>query len=121
MENISENSNTFQDLLIDEETSLPPEYFEPFLPARDCDNRSLKRQYVKELAKIHPLLNNINILFLNQLFDDELEKDYDYIFKWYNQQWLEACEWFEKTKKIKLAMINKKYFYNKYAPIEKVL
>lgn len=64
-------------------------------------------------------MEEINAYFLAQLFDENLEHlDYDYIFGFYNEQWVALCNRFHKVQDNKVALVNPKFFYNYYAPAE---
>jgi hypothetical protein len=94
--------------------------YEPYTIITPLVNRSMKRTYVKELSKIIMELEQINHMFLTQLFDPELTHiSYKELYDWYSGQWQQMCQHFHSVVKPKTIVVNPRYFSELYKPIEK--
>jgi hypothetical protein len=95
--------------------------YEPYTPTVPLVNRSLKRTFMKELAKVILDLEQINTMFLTQLFDPELTHiSYKELYDWYSCQWQDICKYYHSVQKPKTLVLNPRYFSELYKPIEKI-
>lgn len=77
------------------------------------NNRHDSRAYKHEVVRYFEDLDQIESDFLTVLFADSAYS-YIEIFSYYNNKWVEHCEWITKQRKCKASIPNKDYFSNIY-------
>lgn len=89
----------------------------PFKPK----NRRERRTYLNEVHRNIGLIDELEVGFLNDLFDDDdapFAYDYSELYSLYLDKYKELMDWMGRCNKFKHTVPNPKYFMQKYKPLE---
>lgn len=91
--------------------------FGPCYVIEKPSNRSQKRKLAFELRRNLAEFDKVEQAFIKEIFTDN-NRDYEYSYNWYNQEWQMLLQWMGANKMFKYTVPNDKYFVNNYYPIE---
>lgn len=89
------------------------------IPLIKAPNRHHKRAMEKEAKKLLENLTVLEMWFLNELFNDEVDATYKQLYNHYWQQYEDEIERLGRIVKPKYFTINSDYFWQQYGPVEK--
>lgn len=96
-------------------------FIHPAVEARfEPHNRSVRRQMVFEYNRIVKHLPDFDGLFVNDLFDESMDVDYNTLYTFHLTNFTNVLEWVQKTVEPKFWDLNEMYFANCFKPMEKV-
>lgn len=87
-------------------------------PKEKLISRYAKRLYNFESLKAIPIMEEINTLFISELFNDESNYNYMTLYNHYLSCWIFSCNYFNKAGRLKYCKIDENWFVDNYKPLE---